>query len=429
MRQKLLTLILFWVSWCQGWLCMPDTETLSRSVEAVRKYGWPNMALELMATGVTLRPETYTDEQATQFVTNGLLHLERGMRGPAAFNKLGSGNHMSRSFVFGTDDFPGSELKPRWRWLPLIDSYDSHHRPIYHHSTWTDGSSMKSLDLLRVDYYFSKHMRFLVPPAIVRPVQVDTGFGRGLQFTTLYEFAASIPRYKRQPTLASAAELKEAILQGSNRWLALVSRNSRQSVDLYYQLLTPKWIHENLGPLPKKRRTKSQLNQLDRASLGSDESETELASTQHHGAPPILDNLDASQISWPMSLEALFSKWKERASVYPHGSRSLSGQSSALSTLTDAHTEVQRHRDASDSAPSRILQLNDRLHLYAPVPMRVTADPLHNIGARRALGTPRAVDLPGKEGESLSISSDPGRSGFTRWRRPAQTPSDQPDSP
>lgn len=153
MRQKRMVVLLLTACWLYPCCCAPVTLFMSRSYTSCTKYEWPKEVLQLLFKAYKPFAETYTEEQANNFVVNGLVHLERNMKADEVFDILGSdGNHISRSVVYGTDEALGPRYKTRWRWLPLIDGFDQEGKPLYHTSTWSDGTTIKSMDLLRLDY-------------------------------------------------------------------------------------------------------------------------------------------------------------------------------------------------------------------------------------------------------------------------------------
>lgn len=227
---------------------MPVNSPLSYSVKFFIKFGWPTEALDLLLEGRSIPSQTYTDEQATKFVANGLAYYEQTFSGPhLMFNALGSElQPISGSFVYGTDDASAMMGKARWRWLPLVNGFDAQRRPIWHTAKWDNGAPLKSLDLLRLDYYYWGSVRFFVPTAIVRPLQVGKGFGRGLQFTTVYEFPTSFAHFLREPTLQSVERFYNAIQAQSHQWLALISGRNRDLLRSAYERLMPGMIGKGL---------------------------------------------------------------------------------------------------------------------------------------------------------------------------------------
>lgn len=430
MAKLLLTSIVLLASWLQYHYCMPVTESVSRSIRSIRKYGWPTEALDLMALSYEIPAETYTNEQATSFVTTGLLYLEKGWHEKEPLNKLGSGDQISRSFVYDIDEL-GALNKPRWRWLPLIDRYDEHGQPVYHISTWRGGIRLTSMDLLRVDYFFSKEMRFLVPTAIVRPIQRGDGFGRGLRFTTVYEYPSSLARYKRQPTLQVAAELHAAIRRDSNRWLASVSQGSRQSVDIYYQLLSAQWLHKNLqAPARRMRQSKQELRTGREPTT---EEELSLPASEHHtfGGPSSQDGIPFDRASTPISLEMLFKNWNERTSANAnarwHFLASDTPPPSAATSVAPMQTQQYQGLASLAQSSGQALQPGSVEHLHAPMPVRLTRDDLDVSGAWLALDNFDLLASHASTSRSATISADTGHSGFARWRRPEYVSSEHPD--
>lgn len=144
MRSNSFAVLVLLACWVQCWSCMPVNEFLSRNLAFAAKYDMSSKALSLMSQALQIPAEIYSDEQARTFVKNGLLYLEQSMLPGEVFNKLGGeAAHISRSTVHGIEEVQGGEAKPRWRWLPLIDRFDSEGRPQFHTSRWSDGSVVR----------------------------------------------------------------------------------------------------------------------------------------------------------------------------------------------------------------------------------------------------------------------------------------------
>lgn len=415
MRVQLLSVVLLWACWAHCLLCMPTF--LNRSFSFFAKFGWPLHASELLGHGYVLPQEMYTAEQARDFVTNGLLYLERTMGQHDIFSKLGSGDQVSQSFVYGTDDVPGGVSKPRWRWLPLIDRYDEHGRAVYHTTTWQNGARLKSLDLLRVDYYFSRSMRFLVPTAIVRPILRGGGSGRGLQFTTVYEFPASISRFKRQHTLEAATDLHNAIIADSDRWLALVSPNNRHPIESSYKLLTPEWIRNYL------QTTRGRLRTLQKARFRGPEPQGEASSSANYPtleAAPLQEGWTSSQTSTShASTQPMLVDTAKVTNDPPAISGAVRGQNSLWASSPHGLTLMRQVDSAPTTLPNTALQLGrdePHSHIHAPVPLRFTPVQVVHRDPWLRLGTPKT----GEADESMmNVHRDADRSGIVPWRRPS----------
>lgn len=248
MRQHPLTFTFCWALWFQCCFCMPISTSTSQDLSFVIRYGWPKEVFYFMRATLSIPEEAYTDKQANDFVTNGMTYFARvSMDAPQLFVTMGTDMETtSLSFVYGTDDSSKAIIKKRWRWLPLIEGFDNEGKPIFHTSTWSNGETMRSMDLLRVDYYRWQNVQFCLPTAIVRPIQRGKTFGRGLQFTTVYEFPTSFAHFLRQPSPHTAKSFQEAVLKASQQWFSSVRSRSLAVLNAHYQMLTPDMIYRGM---------------------------------------------------------------------------------------------------------------------------------------------------------------------------------------
>lgn len=433
MQHSLLLMTLLVACWYHCVSCMPVSDYLNRNVGFSEKYGWPKEALDQVSKGMKIPEEIYTDEQARRFVSNGLLHLERGMAAGDVFTKLGSeGSHISRSFVHGIDDAAGSAFRPRWRWLPLIEDFDAQGQPVYHTSMWSDGTSTKSLDLLRLDFYFSKKTQYFVPTAIVRPIQKDRGFGQGLRFTARYEFPASLARYKRTPTLASANKISNAIHQESFLWLQLVSQDNRQKIEDNYKYLSGKKIHRQLtAAIEKAKKHKNKdKNKVDQTVSTAANTLERFTGPDHTEAQQLHGN-NPRQAFEPAGPEPHSRDWDEPAPSYPLRSAmvNLHGQSSAMIGSPSIYHHQQHQLSNSIYLPiTDMEQESGKPDVHTTVPWHLAPVQPSDSVSRLESGRIDPVQPQIEENPSVGFAH-PGRLGFARWRKSKPSGSEPSSSP
>lgn len=407
---------------------MPILPTKTSVPRYLSKYQWPKEALDLIDEGLKIPMVSYTDKQATDFVTKGLAYFERTSNKNHMFNALGSDQGpISVATVYGTDDANGALINKRWRWLPLIEGFDGQGNPYYHTSIWEDGSVLKSMDVLRLDYYYWHNTRFFVPTAIVRPVQSGRVFGQGLQFFTVYEYPTSLAPFLRQPTLASAQDFYTAVQQNAHQWLALLSPSKRQLLMTQYQDLTPMMIFHGLGTIihkPGKHDTIGTLRPELQATFSKKQlvqfPEPRISQVEYSRLPYRFAGEHESQHSTPASLPGFFEGWLLRQPTHL-GIHRFVGTDQASARTISPFQRAYLHQGSSSSMeePSTELRLGrseSLSHVYAPAARRLES--VRPSSIHPSLQDSRLASSLQNSRNTLTAGSRTGRSGFTPWLNP-----------
>lgn len=419
-----LTLFALCASLLPAVYCAPPLPPLTdRGLTYFDKYDWPLQAWGLLRTE-TIPADTYTDQQATEFVKYGMVYLERLLTTQRQLmNSLGSNHELvSASFVYGIDDTAGHSLRPRWRWVPLIESLDNEGEFVYLTSTWANGVTIKSMDVLRFDSFLHHNIRLLMPTAIVRPIQRQSGFGRGLQFTTVYEFPTSFAHFLREPTVGTAKQLHYAMHANNEQWISMISHPRRKYLREQLKNIDSTWLYRSLytymnSARQPKKPDNAELDVLEQQQrLDSsaehvhqiDGSQHGAASSSHVTAVPInfwdgrASNLHASDASIAPSSEDVLRPW-----VYAPPS----SQGAKLNTVLQLGMGDPGTRTVSSS--SRPLGSGD----------------IHIGDHWLQLGTSHPASSMVDRGESASAAPANTRGRIARWRRPPKHLTEHAESP
>lgn len=383
-----------------------------RDLRYFHKFDWPIRAMTLMRSE-NIPAATYTAEEASNFVTHGMVYLERMLTSTRQLmNSVGSNNEvLSKSIVHGIDDIINESHKPRWRWLPLIDRIDSRGQLVHHPSTWESGEKMKSMDLLRLDAFHWNHRRLLMPTAIVRPIQRSSGFGQGLQFSVVYEFPTSFAHYMRDPTQATAERLHDALKAQHDQWTSLVSRNRLGYLRRQLALVSPDGLRSSLDAYLESVRRAEIPRHLAIADPAEPEAEElESPSKRFRNNQDDFSHGESDHGSEEEG-DTLSPRPSARGDETASSSR-VPGTDQPLDlNLLPAHTPAVlsgEGRQGGAQAPDRGSTIdNTRLHLGLP-----------ERGSWTEAGSSSDTFVPGTT-----------RRGTARWRRPPQQTPEQSDSP
>lgn len=423
MQRILLTLSIWWACFISCIFCMPAEAPQLRNLKIFEKYNWPEEALRLMMEAVPIPKETYTDTQANNFVKNGFAYLEQTSDENHMFNALGSDQGpISVATVYGLENAKGEPINTRWRWLPLVEGFEAKEagraQPIYHTSRWANGMALRSMDVLRVDFYYWQNVRFFVPTAIVRPVQRKKVFGQGLQFTTVYEFPTSFAHYLRDPTLVSANRFLTAIRQEAHKWLALLSDSKQGLLYSHYNDLTLPMTYYGLSTAFSKsgKRIAAGILRSKLVSEGIDA----------HNAQLQIPMLTHQQFAVPQSHAGVHQSLQpgfQASSRYPdlsinRGANVNFGSNTQDSAWVLGYQHLQEGASSSAKPPSTELRLGREetpTYIYAPTAQRV--EPARNFAGDPWLRSHLHAPSSGIGVSTPVIFTGAGPSGFSPWRK------------